>query len=497
MFAARRTQRLSRSLASSVVGIAIVAITGMQLMSTLDGTIVVVALPRMQAELGLTDAAKSWVITAYVLTFGGLLLLGGRVGDAVGQKRAFIAGVGVFTVASLICGLSFDPAMLIAARAVQGIGAAVAAPTGLALIASTYAVGQARNRAMAVSAAMQGAGSVLGLVLGGAFTVISWRLAFLINVPIGIVIIWIATTRLCETDRERLRLDAAGAVLATLGCTTAVLVFTQGPPLGWVNSWVIGAGVATVLLFAGFLVVERTAQYPLVPLSLFAQRNRVMTFVSLFLAGGVLLALTVMIGLYVQDVLGYSALHAGICFIPFAVALGFGNVGAARMAPLIAPRWLIIGGGSFVLGAMLYGSTLNRTISYFPDLFVPIVVGGFGIGMLSVVIPLCALAGVGPREIGPVSAITLMVQNLGGPLVLVVIQAVQTSRTLYLGGTTGSVKNMTPAQLDALDHGYTYSLLWVAAVAVLVGVSALFIGFSASQIAAAQHTRDAVEAGEL
>src|ERR1700688_4486356 len=148
MFAARRTQRSTRPLASSVIGIAIVAITGMQLMSTLDGTIVVVALPRMQAELGLSDAAKSWVITAYVLTFGGLLLL---------------------------CGMAFDPAMLIVARAVQGIGAAVAAPTGLALIASTYAVGQARNQAMAVSGAMLGIGSVLGLVLGGAFTVISWR----------------------------------------------------------------------------------------------------------------------------------------------------------------------------------------------------------------------------------------------------------------------------------------------------------------------------------
>src|SRR6201997_928267 len=258
MFAARRAQRTSKPLASSVVGIAIVAITGMQLMSTLDGTIVIVALPRMQSELALSDAAKSWVITAYVLTFGGLLLLGGRVGDAVGHKRAFIGGVGVFTVASLVCGLSFDAAMLIVARAVQGIGAAVAAPTGLALVASTYAVGHARNQAIAVSAAMQGAGSVLGLVLGGAFTVISWRLAFLINVPIGIVIIGIAVTRLRETHRERLRLDASGAVLATLGCTTAVLVFTQGPPLGWVNTWVISAGVATVLLFAGFLVVERT-----------------------------------------------------------------------------------------------------------------------------------------------------------------------------------------------------------------------------------------------
>ena len=177
--------------AAVVVGAraAIIAITGMQLMSTLDGTIVIVALPRMQADLDLSDVTKSWVITAYVLTFGGLLLLGGRVGDAIGHKRAFLSGVGVFTIASLVCGLANDGVTLVVARAVQGTGAAVAAPTGLALIATTYAVGHARNRAMAVSAAMQGIGSVLGLVLGGALTVISWRLAFLINVPIGIVII--------------------------------------------------------------------------------------------------------------------------------------------------------------------------------------------------------------------------------------------------------------------------------------------------------------------
>ena len=174
-------------LTSSVLGIAIIAITGMQLMSTLDGTIVIVALPRMQAELDLSDAGKSWVITAYVLAFGGLLLLGGRIGDAIGHKRAFLSGVGTFTIASLVCGLATDEITLIVARAVQGIGAAVAAPTGLALIAMTYSVGHARNRALAVSAAMQATGSVLGLVLGGALTVVSWRLAFLINVPIGIV----------------------------------------------------------------------------------------------------------------------------------------------------------------------------------------------------------------------------------------------------------------------------------------------------------------------
>jgi EmrB/QacA subfamily drug resistance transporter len=480
-----------------VLGIAIIAITGMQLMSTLDGTIVIVALPRMQEELGLSDAAKSWIITAYVLTFGGLLLLGGRVGDAIGHRRAFISGVGVFTIASMACGLATDGPLLIAARAVQGIGAAVAAPTGLALIATTYAVGQARNQAMAMSAAMQGLGSVLGLVVGGALTGISWRLAFLINFPIGALIIWIALTRLEETRQERLKLDISGALLATAGCAAAVMVFTQGPPRGWVDPWVIGAGIVAVLLGAAFLMVERRADHPLVPLWLFRNRNRVATYISLFLAGGVMLSLTVMIGLYVQDVLGYSALHAGIGFIPFAVALGFGNLLTARLAPYIAPRWLIIGGGLFVLGAMIFGSTLTRTIPYFPDLVLPILVGGFGIGVISVILPLCALAEAGPREIGPVSAITLMVQDLGGPMVLVIIQAVQTSRTLYLGGTTGPVADMTPSELDALDAGYTYSLLWIAAVAVLVGVSAFFIRFSGQQIATAQHTREAVEAGEL
>ena len=367
--AERPTPTPSAPLSSSVLGVAIIAITGMQLMSTLDGTIVIVALPQMQADLDLSDATKSWVITAYVLAFGGLLLLGGRVGDAIGHKRAFLSGVGVFTIASLVCGLANDGITLVVARAVQGTGAAVAAPTGLALIATTYAVGHARNRAMAVSAAMQGIGSVLGLVLGGALTVISWRLAFLINVPIGIVIITIAVYRIGETHHERLKLDITGALLATLGCTAAVLVFTQGPPRAWVDPWVIGAGIAAVVFFAAFLIVERTAENPLVPFSVFDNRNRVMTFVTLFLAGGAMLTLTVMIGLLVQDVLGYSALKAGVCFIPFAVAFALGSALAARLAPHVAPRWLIIGGGLFVLAAMLYGSRMTRHIPYFPDLF--------------------------------------------------------------------------------------------------------------------------------
>jgi hypothetical protein len=311
------------------------------------------------------------------------------------------------------------------------------------------------------------------------------------------VIIIVAVLKVNETHHERLKLDVTGAILATLGCTSAVLVFTQGPPRGWVDPWVIGAGVASAIFFLAFLIVERTADHPIVPFSVFDNRNRVFTFISLFLAGGVMLTLTVMIGLLVQDVLGYSALRAGIAFLPFAFAFGIGSIVAAKLAPHVAPRWLLIGAGTFVVGAMLFGSTLDRSIPYFPDLFAPIVVGGFGIGAIAVILPLCAIAEVGPGEIGPVSSITLMVQNLGGPVVLVVIQAVQTSRTLYLGGTTGPVKDMSPAQLDALGYGYTYSLLWVAGVAVIVGITAFWIGFSARQIAAAQHTREAVEAGEL
>ena len=227
----------------------------MQLMSTLDGTIVIVALPRMQADLDLSDAGKSWVITAYVLAFGGLLLLGGRVGDAIGHKRAFLSGVGVFTIASLVCGLASDEYTLIVARARCRASAPRWPPRpGWRSSRPPTPSGTPATRPWRCRRRMQATGSVLGLVLGGLLTVISWRLAFLINVPIGIVIIVIAVLRIGETHHERLKLDVTGALLATLGCTSAVLVFTQGPPRGWVDPWVIGAAVAAVVFFVALPV---------------------------------------------------------------------------------------------------------------------------------------------------------------------------------------------------------------------------------------------------
>lgn len=476
---------------------AVTAIGGMQLLATMDSTVAIVALPKIQDELNLSDAGRSWVITAYVLTFGGLMLLGGRLGDTIGRKRTFIVGVTLFTIASILCGSAWDEATLVIARLLQGVGAAIASPTGLALVATTFPKGPARNAATAVFAAMTGIGSVMGLVVGGALTEVSWRLAFLVNVPIGILMIYLARNTLRETHKERMKLDAAGALLATVACTAAVFGFSQGPENGWLEPMTLLSGLVAAAAFGAFVLVERTAVNPVVPFSLFRDRNRLATFAAIFLAGGVMFTLTVLIGLYVQDIMGYSALRAGICFIPFVIALGIGLGASSQLVNFFAPRILVIAGGVLVLGAMIYGSTLNAGIPYFPNLVIPITVGGFGIGMIVVPLTVSAIAGVGFDQIGPVSAIALMLQNLGGPIVLAVIQAVITSRTLYLGGTTGPVKKMNPAQLHALDQGYTYGLLWVAAVAVIVGAAALFIGYTSAQVAHAQEVKEAIDAGEI
>jgi EmrB/QacA subfamily drug resistance transporter len=476
---------------------AVVAIGGMQLLATMDSTVAIVALPKIQNDLDLSDAGRSWVITAYVLTFGGLMLLGGRLGDTIGRKRTFIAGVALFTIASILCGLAWDEATLVIARLLQGVGAAIASPTALALIATTFPKGPARNTATAIFAAMTGIGSVMGLIVGGALTEVSWRWAFLVNVPIGLLMLYLAHTTLNETHRAAVKLDATCAVLATLGCSAAVFGFSMGPEQGWRSPLTVGAGIAAAVFLGVFFLKERSAENPLVPLDMFRDRNRVATFAAIFMAGGVMFTLTVLIGLYVQDIMGYSALHAGVGFIPFVIALGIGLGVSSQLVRLFPPRVLVISGGALVLAAMVYGSTLNAGIPYFPNLVLPIAVGGFGIGIIVVPLTVSAIAGVGFNRIGPLSAVALMLQNLGGPVVLAIIQAVITSRTLYLGGTTGPVKNMNAAQLHALDQGYTYGLLWVAGVTVIVGAVALFIGYTSEEVAHAQEVKDALDAGEL
>jgi EmrB/QacA subfamily drug resistance transporter len=476
---------------------AIVAIGGMQLMATMDGMIAVVALPKIQNELGLSDAGRSWVITAYVLTFGGLILLGGRLGDAIGFKRSFMIGVALFTFVSAVCGVAWAGGVLVLARLLQGVAAAIIAPTGIALVATTFAKGPLRNAAMAVLGAIAGLSSVLGLVVGGALADVSWRLVFLVNVPIGLVVLYLARTALHETQKERMKLDATGAGLATLCCTAVVFGFSMAPEKGWMSPAVIGSAVVAVGAFVAFVIVERTAENPVVPFSLFFDRNRLATFAVIFLAGGVLFTLTLLITVYVQDILGYSALRAGVGFIPFALAVAIGAGLSSRLVTRFPPRVVVIIGAALMLGGVLFMSALTHGAPYFPNLVLPLVVAGIGVGVINVPIALSLIASVGFDRIGPTSAIAVMVRSLGGPVVLAVIQTVITSRVLQLGGTSGPAKSMNAAQLQALDHGYTYGLQWLAGVVVLSAVAALLVGYSSQQVAHAAEVKKAMDAGEL
>lgn len=475
----------------------IVTIGGMQLMASMDGPVAVFALPRIQNDLGLSDAARSWVITAYALTFGGLILLGGRLGDAFGRKRSLLVGVAVFTFASAICGFAWNGVALVVARLLHGAAAAVVVPTCVALVATTFPKGPARNTAAAVFSAMGAIGAVLGLVVGGALTGVSWRLAFLVNVPIGLLVIYLARTMLSETPKERSRLDAAGALLATLICTATVFGLSMGPEMGWLSAATIGPGLLAVTAFVAFLVVERTAENPIVPFSLFVDLSRVATFASMFLARGISFTMTVLLAMYVQNIMGYSPLRAATGFIPFAVAMAIGTAASSRLVTWFSPRVMVIAGGIVVLGATLYASALNGGVPYFPNLVVPIVVGAIGLGVISVPLALSLFASVGVDRIGPASAIAVMLQNLSGPLILVAIQVVITTRTLQLGGTNGPVKAMSAAHLHALDKAYTYGLLWLAAVVILLCGVALLISYTAQQVAHAQKVKTAFDAADL
>ncbi|MFI5511714.1 MFS transporter [Mycobacterium sp. NPDC051804] len=477
---------------------AVTVISGMGLVAAMDGTIAIFALPKMQNELGLSDAARGWVITAYVLTFGGLMLLGGRLGDAFGRKRTFIVAASLFTIASAVCGIAWDAASLLLGRLLQGIAAGILSPTCLALVATTFPKGPGRNAATAIFGAMGGISAVLALTLGGALTDVSWRIIFIINVPLGLIVIWLARTTLKETHTHRMKLDATGAVLTTFICIAAVFGISIGPQEGWLSATTLGSGALAISALAAFVVVERRAENPIVPFDLFFDRNRLATFATIFLAGGILFSLTVLVALYVQQVLKYSTLHAGLGFIPFVIAVAIGMGASSRLVMRFQPRVVVIAGCLLVVAAVVTSSmTLHTGVPYFPNLVLPLVVGAVGIGLANLPLMLSAIASVGDDRIGPTSAIALMLSTLGGPVVFAAVQAVITSRNQSLGGITGPAMDMSSAQLHALDQSITYGLLWLAGSGVLVAGIALCIGYTAEQVAHAQEVKKAIDTGEL
>jgi EmrB/QacA subfamily drug resistance transporter len=399
------------------LGLALLVITAATLLVVLDSTIVNVALPSIRTGLGFTPAGLEWVITAYSVAFGGLLLFGGRAGDLYGRRRMFLIGIGVFTAASLLGGLAASPLWLVAARAVQGVGAAIAAPAAVSLIAVTFPEGAPRNRAMGVYAAVAGSGGAIGLVLGGLLTQLaSWRWVFFVVVPIGVLVLIAGPNVLAEPPRRTgVRLDVAGAVTGTAG--VAFLVY------GLIGRQVWPLGLAVLLLVA-FVVVESRVSAPLLPLRLLADRNRAGVYAISLAIGVGLYGLTFFLMLYVQGVLRFDAITAGLGFLPLAVGIGVMATTMGRLASRIGTRAGVIGGPLLAaLGTcwLFFGTAPN---SGYWSIVGPLVLLGAGIGTAVVPLTLTAISAVQPTDLGIASALVSASQQVGGGIGLAALGAV-------------------------------------------------------------------------
>ena len=421
---------------------ALVLISIAQLMVVLDATIANIALPYIQRDLDISDANLSWIVTGYALAFGSLLLLGGRLADLYGRRKVFIVGLVVFAVASLLGGLATNEPLLLAARGLQGLGAALASPAALALITTTFPAGPARNRAFAVYAAMSGAGAAVGLILGGWLTgldqplgIDGWRLTFLINVPIGIAAALLSPRFLNESESHEGQLDLPGALTGTFGLLGIVYGLTRAGTEGWSDTWTVASLAAGTALLALFVLVESRVEHPLLPFRVFTNRTRGASFVAMFLAPAAMFAMFFFLSQYIQNVMGYTPLKAGVAFLPFTVGIVVGAGLASNLVNRIDPRY-ISGVGTLLAAAALFGFSRlpfdtsfpveEVTGTYVADILPYIVLMAFGMGLTFVPVTLTAVHHLRNEDSGIGSGVLNTAQQVGGALGLAVLATVAT-----------------------------------------------------------------------
>lgn len=415
---------------------ALALITVCQLVLVVDATIVNVALPSIRAGLGFSPAGLSWVVNAYTLAFGGLLLLGGRAGDVLGHRRVFVAGVCLFTVASLAGGLAMTPGWLLAARTGQGVGAALAGPGSLALVAVTFEEGPRRARALAVFSMASSAGMVVGLVLGGVLTTWgSWRWVLFVNVPVGVVVVALAPRFLAESERLPGRLDLAGAFTSTAGTSALVYGFIRAARHGWGEGVTVAAFGFAVVSLAAFVVVEARARQPVMPLRLFAGRDRRGAYGMRLLLTAAMSGMLFFLTLWVQDVLGYSALRTGLAFLPTTPAL----VVASRAVPWLLPRFgarpVMVAGSVLCVAGMVWLTGASAGSGYAAMVLGPVVLFGAGTGLVAVAATFVALSSVPGADSGAASGLLQGMQQVGGSLGVAVLVTVYASAASPTGGT--------------------------------------------------------------
>jgi EmrB/QacA subfamily drug resistance transporter len=405
--------------------VALAVIAASQLMVVLDVTIVNIALPQIQRSLGFATTDLSWVLNAYTLTFGGLLLLGGRAGDILGRRRVFVAGILLFTLASLLGGLATSAGWLLAARALQGLGGAIAAPTALALITTNFAEGEQRNRAFGVFAAVAVAGGAIGLLAGGMLTSwLSWRWVLFVNVPIGILLALAAPRYLSESERQAGRFDLAGALTSTAGMAALVYGFIRAAQDGWSNPATLGSFTVAAVLLATFFRIETRTSQPITPLHLFADRDRAGSYVIMLALSAAMVGMFFFLTLFVQDVLGYSPLRAGFAFLPITAAIVTSSQFAARSLLRIGPKRLMIAGALFGVVGLAWLTQVSVTSGYLDGILGPMLVFGLGMGLLFVPSTIIAVSGVPPHETGAASSLLNVMQQVGGSLGLSILVTV-------------------------------------------------------------------------
>ncbi|AZM53790.1 MFS transporter [Streptomyces sp. WAC 01529] len=460
---------------------ALVFIALAQLMVVLDATIVNIALPSAQEDLGISDGNRQWVITAYALAFGGLLLFGGRIADLWGRKRTFVTGLIGFAVASALGGAATGEAMMLGARALQGVFGALLAPAALSLLAVMFTDAKERAKAFGIYGAIAGGGGAVGLILGGFLTeYLNWRWTFFVNIPFAVIAALGAYFVIREPagTRNRSPLDIPGVVLSTLGLVTLVYGFTRAESEGWSDSVTIGAFVASVVLLAAFVLTEAKVKSPLLPLRVLTERNRGGVYLSLGLAIIAMFGLFLFLTYYLQIVKGYSPVKTGFAFLPMIVGMIVGSTQlGARLMTRVPPRLLMAPGFLLAALGMLLLTQLEIGTSY-AGLILPAQLM-LGLGMGTAFMPAMSLSthGVEARDAGVASAMVNTSQQVGGAIGTALLNTIAASATsAYLVDHVAEGGNLKLVQAQAMVEGYTSAIWWAVGILALAAlIAATFI----------------------
>jgi EmrB/QacA subfamily drug resistance transporter len=448
-------------------GLALALIVTCQLMLMLDATVMNVALPRVRADLGFTPAGLSWVMNAYTLVFGGLLLLGGRLGDLFGRRRVFLVGIAVFTAASLAGGFADSAGLLVAARILQGLGAAAAGPNMLALVTSTFTEQKARVRALSLFSAMASSGFAIGLLLGGVLTEwLSWRAVMFINVPLGLAVLAFSRRHIAEPAPHPARLDLPGALTATLGVGALVYGFIRAADVGWGAPSAVWSIVVGAVLVVAFVALQTKVSHPMLPLRLLADRDRAAAYVNFFLGPMSMMSAFFFLTQFLQEISKYGALATGFAFLPMA-AMVFGMSRLVpRLLPRTGPKPLAMIGTLLMAAGLAWLTQLSAGDGYVMAVLGPMVLMGLGGGLAFSPLNVVIMATVPPEDAGAAGGVLQTMQQLGATLGLAVLVTVAGtgSRAAAADGASSG---------DVLVAGMTSAFTVSAAIAALTFVVAL------------------------